>query len=77
MWRRREIHIVENREEKRSLGIPRGKFRNNICNALVGRDFSGMILLLALVYILYLLNAKKLQVPVFRIFKINATVLSI
>ena len=77
MWRRREIPIVEKREEKRSLGILRRKFRNNICSDLAGRDFSGMILLHALVYILYLLNAKKLQAHIFLILNINATVFSI
>jgi hypothetical protein len=77
MWRRREMHIMEKREEKKSLGISRRKWRNNICRDLVGRIFSGMINLRALVYVLYLLNAKKFQTPVFRIFKVNATVLSI
>lgn len=69
--------IVEKCEEKRSLGISRRKWRNNICSDLAGRVFSEMILLRALVYVLYLHNAKQLQALVFRIFKVNATVLSI
>jgi hypothetical protein len=71
------MHIMEKREEKRSLGISRRKGRNNICRDLVGRIFSEMINLRALVYVLYLLNTKKFQAPVFRIFKVNATVPSI